>query len=244
MLATYVNPRRTVLTFSEAAEAMRAMLRDDGRGGLGPAPRRDVLALALAKCALETGRFQKMYCWNFGNIKAGSTYRGMFTCILLNEVIGGTVQWFAPEGPVLRKQDGGLVPVGARVPVPDGHPQTRMRAHANRFDGCFAYGDFMRSRSAMWAALHLGEPIAFVRAMKAARYFTADEAPYAKAVASLFREFSLKLEGVNPPETVLPENDWSLARALAVSMSTQALADDLETIKDEGLRELATPGDK
>lgn len=219
MIARYVTAKRTPLTFEQAREALAAALRS------GETPvRREVLALALAKCALETGRFTKIYNYNFGNIKAGAKYTGMYTCLpLLNEQLADGWHWFAPEGEVRRDaKSGKWVPVGSSVAVPPGHPQTRMRAHANRFDGAFAYADFMRDRPVMWNALQLGEPRAFVRAMKAGRYMTADEGPYADSVASLYREFSLKLEGRNPDETRLEESVWSAARIEALVTTTAA----------------------
>lgn len=218
MLATYVHPRLTPMPFERAREALAAGLRE----GTAPVPR-EVLALGLAKCALETGRFQKIWNWNFGNIKASTRYAGMYTCIVLNEVIGGRVQWFAPDGPVIRLAGGSFTPTSdPRVAVPPGHPQTRMRAHANAFDGAIAYGDFMQARPAMWAALKLGEPVAFVAAMKRGGYFTADESTYARAVASLYREFLLKLDGRNPEETRLPEPEWIGARGFATLAMAEA----------------------
>jgi hypothetical protein len=211
MIATYVSPRPTPFTFESAAEAMRAAL---GR------PSREVLALALAKCALETGRWQKIFNYNYGNIKAGASYVGMYTCLpILNEVIKGRVRWFRPDGEVIRLQGGTFTPTSApRVAVPPGEPQTRMRAHANRFDGAFEYASFMRSRSAMWSAMHTGDPHAFVPAMKAGGYFTADAAVYERSVRSIWKEFALRLEGRSPEETRLPEPEWNEARAFA-SMS-------------------------
>ncbi len=232
MIATYVSPHQTPMPFEAAREAMRAGMRE---GPLWAEPRREVLALALAKCALETGRFQKIWNYNFGNIKAGENYAGMFTCITLNEVIGGHVQWFAPNGPVLRKQDGGFVPSGPRVVVPPGHPQTRMRAYAGRTDGAGQYVDFMRGRKAMWSALQLAEPIAFVAAMKRGGYFTADEGPYARAVASLYKEFLLKLEGRSPDETNLAELEWTAAKGLAALAMSRAANDAVDYARAGGL---------
>ncbi len=219
MIAKYEHPRLTPLLFDRAAQALSAGLREDN----GLAPSRAVLALCLAKTALETGRWQKIWNYNFGNIKAGDSYVGRYTCITLNEVIKGQVKWFAPDGPVIRLAGGTFTPTAEpRVAVPPGHPQTRMRSYANPFDGGISYCDFLRKRPAMWAALLLGEPVAFVRALKAGRYFTADEAPYARAVASLHREFLAKLEGKSPPETRLDETEWQGSRALAMTALARA----------------------
>lgn len=233
MIATYVSQKLTPLSFELAREALAAGLREAD----GVAISREVLALAMAKCALETGRFQKIWNSNFGNIKASEKYVGMFTCITLNEVdAAGKVHWYAPEGEVLRLAGGTFTPTSApRVAVPDGHPQTRMRAHANRFDGAYHYGEFMQARQALWAALKLGEPVRFVHAMKLARYFTADETAYAKAVASLFREFLLRLEGKVPEETRLEEPIWNAARGLAALSMALAANDAVDFARAGGL---------
>jgi hypothetical protein len=225
VIARYVEPKITPMLFESAREALLAGLRDVS----GNAPSREVLALGLAKCALETGRFQKIWNWNFGNIKASSTYPGMYTAFELNEVLKGQVVWFGPAGRLDRR--GGKV-VAEPYAVPPAHPQTRMRAHANRFDGAFAYGDFMRVRPTLWQALQIGEPYGFVHSMKRAGYFTADEAPYARAVASLYKEFLLKIEGKSPPVTELLEPTWNGARALALAL---AASHSVEVAVAEGL---------
>ena len=94
MKAAYVAPKRTPLTFDAAAKTMKWALKCV----LGHDPNDETLALALAKTALETGRWTQIWNDNWGNVKAGNDYAGMFTCITLNEVLKGKVVWFAPEG--------------------------------------------------------------------------------------------------------------------------------------------------
>lgn len=188
MIAVYVPPFKSPMTLAEAARALQAALAS----GRTEAVRNDVLALALAKSALETGRWRSMWNWNWGNVKAGESYAGMFTCISLNEwlVRNGKPRlvWFAPPGELVAGPDSALA--HPALSVPPGHAQTRMRAYANRYDGAHAYVDalvthFPRSYQVLWGA----DPNAFVRMLKNERYFTAAEGPYATAVASLQREF-------------------------------------------------------
>lgn len=179
MIAVYVDPVKTPLSLDGAATALRAALS----AGKSELVRDDVLALALAKSALETGRWRSMWNFNWGNVKAGETYAGMYTCIRLNEVINGKVEWFDPP-----------------------HPQTRLRAYANRYDGAYAYVEalvrlFPRAYESLWG----GDAGAFVRALKEGRYFTAAEGPYVRAVASLQHEFLRALKG-NPIEET--DHDW------------------------------------
>ena len=58
MTATFVDAEKRPLSFEQAAPAMKAALSNQ----LGHDPSDEVLALALAKTALETGRWQSM--WN------------------------------------------------------------------------------------------------------------------------------------------------------------------------------------
>lgn len=190
MLAAYVPAKTTPLSFDEAAGCMNAALAAE----IGQTPATNVLALALAKTALETGRWSAIWCANWGNIKAGEQYTGLFSCISLNEVLAAGVTWFAPAGELNRK--GGTV-IGKVWDVPPGHPQTRMRAYSSPQEGATEYVSFVASgryRDA-WQELLAGNPAAYVHALKAARYFTADEAQYAKGVVSLHSEFVAKLQG-------------------------------------------------
>lgn len=202
MIATYVDPVKTPMALMDAAMALRTAL-SAGRSEL---VRDDVLCLALAKSALETGRWRSMWNWNWGNVKAGESYVGMYTCIRLNEVIDGEVVWFSPQG-----QEGPNGLVGQVYDVPPGHPQTRIRAYANRYDGAYSYVEalvqhFPRSYEMLFTA----DPVTFVNTLKAERYFTAAEGPYRSAVISLQNEFLRTVRGFEPEET---DHDWDGLRA-------------------------------
>lgn len=201
MKAVYVDPVLTPLTFDEAAERMQQGILV----ATGVAPTTAALALALAKTALETGRWQKMWNGNWGNIKAGDDYEGMYTAFPCNEVIGGKVVWFDPSGQLDRK--GGDV-TGLAWAVPPAHPQCRFRAYANGFDGAQQYVDFVANGryAEAWARLLDGDAAGYVHALKLKGYFTADEATYLRGVEKLFREFQRKLERKRDtdPEELLP----------------------------------------
>lgn len=213
MLAVYTEPVRTPISFEEAAIAMRAALR----AHLLEEVRDDVLALALAKTTLECGRDKArglLYSssWNhcIGNIKAGSKFVGMYTCYPCNEVEirDGKKKtiWYAPEGELTHK--GGPVRSDRAYAVPPGHPQTRFRAYANRYDAAYEYVGFLADApryAQCWKELKEGDPIDFVAALKRAGYFTADEGPYRAAVLSLFTEYRGKLKGL--PVDEAPEVD-------------------------------------
>ncbi len=209
MTAVFTEDRLTPFTFDEAAEAMRAALWNE----LGKEyPSIPCLALALAKTALETGRWQQIHCYNWGNIKAGQAYVGMYTSFKCNEVIGGKTIWFAPEGQLASK-DGPLV--GPKSPVPPGHVQTRFRAYANKYDGAYQYVEFVASGRYVdaWKELLEGDAEGYVQALYKKGYFTADPAIYGKGVKSLCREFQARLEGKSWPAAKVVDLEWERIKA-------------------------------
>lgn len=199
MLAKWIPDKLTPCVFSDAAASMRVVLRNL----LGDEPRRDALALALGKCALETGHWVSMHHFNLGNVKAGEKYEGNYCTFPLNEVLNGKVVWFSPRGRLDRK--GGTV-AAERYEDPPGHPQTRMRAYANLTEGTEAYVSFVAGGryAAAWTKLLQGDAVAYVTELRARGYFTAPLQDYVKAVVSLQKQFITKLERLEANDTPLP----------------------------------------
>jgi hypothetical protein len=115
-----------------------------------------------------------MHRYNFGNVKASDSYEYLFTSFRCNEVIGGRLEWFDPP-----------------------HPQTNFRAFMDLETGVMDYLRFLSGRprySSSWHAASSGDPALFVHALRNAGYFTADEAPYRRAVQSLFVEYMRLLD--------------------------------------------------
>lgn len=232
MLATYVESKRTPLTFEEACDAMKWALKTR----IGSNPTTEVLALALAKTALETGRWKAIWNSNWGNVKAAPTYEGMYTCILLNEVLVrngvSKLVWFAPEGELSANPAKGGVLVEKPRAVPPGHPQTRMRAFANNYDGVDQYVKFVEGGryKRAWDALLTGNAPLYIRELKAAKYFTADEAQYLKTTAALQREFVNKINQAAPGETQ-EQIDWRKLREAVPNLQFD-LTDDSDDESD------------
>ena len=214
MPARWVPTVQTPLSFDEAAACLTEALR----AVTGKRPTDQVLALALAKTALETGRWQKMYGYCFGNIKARiETYSGLYQTYKCNEVLvrggRGAVVWFAPEGELTGAK--GTV-TGQRYEVPPGHPQTRFRAYESAEAGALEYVQFqaqIKRYQAAWQHLLNGQVEPYVRALSAAGYFTAPVETYLKTVKSLHSEFLRRLaadaaepELVTVPEAGAPES--------------------------------------
>jgi hypothetical protein len=231
MTATYIEDLLTPMPFEDAAEAMTAALADQ----LKAQPSDEVKALALAKTALETGRWQSIHRSNWGNIKAGTSYVGMYTAFACNEVLGGKLVWFSPRGRLDAK--GGNVVAEAFDGEP-WHPQTRFRAYANRFDGAYEYVEFIATGryKVAWSRLLLGDVVGFVHTLKLAGYFTADEALYLKGVQGLYGEMLARVRGL-PHEHLAPEIDhdavWATIRgdqfAHVLNLANEDRGDDETT---------------
>ena len=191
MRATLIADKLTPCT---ALEFMRAV-----RSGLetltGQTPTDAFVAILTAQCALESGRWRSMHRNNPGNIKASENYEYLYCQFRCNEVIHGKVEWFDPP-----------------------HPQTNFRAFYDLETGVLDYLRFLSGRARYaraWAAAAAGDPVAFVEALKAAGYFTADVGPYLRAVVSLFNEYLRQLREPSR-DTEPPTDDVSEAQAIMV----------------------------
>jgi hypothetical protein len=234
---TFVDHHVTPLTFDMAAECFRSALRSQ----LGKDPTRETLALALAKSALECGRWKYCRNWNLGNIRPKASGGGMYTCFpICNELEGGKVVWYAPTGVVRSNTDLTVIrePWAAPPAVGKdggvGHPGSRFAAYANHFDGAYSYVDFVSGGryAAAWQLLLAGDAAGYVHALKLRGYFTADETEYRKSVVSIQKEFIGRLAGQNP-ETHEPEDhEWEAIRAAIVGSSWQRAQDDIGTAAD------------
>jgi len=153
------------LTPLDAREAARALF-SAYTTFTGKPPNDRVGALLVAQSALETGNWQKIHNFNFGNIKARPDYPTLtqFRC---SEVIDGVERFFDP---------------------PD--PQCNFRAYATASEGAFDYLKVLHGQPHWWQGLHSGDPSAFVDALATPpKYFTADPTKYKRAVTALFEQF-------------------------------------------------------
>lgn len=171
----------TKLTEAEATYA----LREGWKLVFGDYPSLDALAVLWAQSALETGRWQFIWNYNFGNVKRHDDHDWcMFKC---SEIINGKNTWFEPP-----------------------HPQTHFNAYTSSVDGAKEYIEFVSKRpryQEAWARLMDGSPIKYCAALKKAGYFTADLIKYTNGVVKLTDEFKKKsatLLEYKPPVTEEP----------------------------------------
>jgi hypothetical protein len=233
MKAVYVEPKKTPMTFAEAHTCMKWALQTH----IGKIPSDEVLALALAKTALETGKWTSIWNSNWGNVKAQDTYEGMYTCITLNECLtrqGKTITvWFSPEGELSGPPSKGGSLISEPLVVPPGHAQTHMRAFANNYDGVDCYVSFVATGryKAAWMALLKGDAAAYVHALKAAGYFTAPEDVYTKSVVAIQKEMLAKIRNQAPPPKI--DLEWQKLKDLVPTLQF----DLVDLIDSEGVQD-------
>jgi hypothetical protein len=203
---------------------------------LGRTPSNAHVAVLTAQSALESGRWRSMHRFNLGNVKASESYEYLYCQFRCDEVIGGKLEWFDPP-----------------------HPQTNFRAFMDLDTGAMDYLRFLAKRarySSSWHAAESGDPALFVHALKNAGYFTADEAPYRRAVQSLFVEYMRLLDRPDRDTeplrdeqaeqvlhaaaiaSVAPDADRLLHTAAVLAMD---LADPLEWARQERREQMREP---
>jgi hypothetical protein len=214
MRAKYVPPVRTPAEPLDVSRGYRDALT--ALTGIVPAP--EAVAVLHSHYDLETGR--GVSCWNNnpGNIKAGVNYEGLFTCITLNERLkqtDGSMQlvWFRPEGRVAPGH-GPTGPIdGATYTVPDGHPQTQLRAYETFAKGLADKIAFLMKshwRPALDLALN-GQPGPYARKLHDLGYYTAEPGPYARGLMSLYQKNLPIARGVaNEPKPLTTELEEQL----------------------------------
>lgn len=185
MQGRYVPVTRTAVTPDALREALRTQLA-----------KRNIVASEhalnglVSMSAHETGRWASCWNYNFGNVKAGETWTGMYTCLNnVWEVLNDVTRWFSPRGEIAGK--GGKL-IGKEYPVPPGHPQTRFRAYATLAEGIDGWLSKMVTsyRRSTDVLLKGGSTDAFLASLKGQKYFTGDLAKYQKSVRSYYAEFS------------------------------------------------------
>lgn len=135
---------------------------------MGQLPTPGALACFVAQSALETGNWQHMKNYNFGNIKPPTDWDGDVTMFRCNELIRGKYEWFDPP-----------------------HPQTRFVAFKDAAEGAAYQLTFLATRERYEFAWHwacAGSPDPFVRALHMAGYFTAKVEPYVRAVVAIWHK--------------------------------------------------------
>lgn len=141
----------------------------------GELPHKEAIGVIWSQNAIETGSTTSMWNNNIGNVKYQPSKNpdddnDKQYMMLANvwEILNGKKVIFQP---------------------PD--PATWFRSFATLEDGVAFHLDFLKNHryKAAWAAVEGGDPAEFAHLLKVARYYTAPEADYAKAMTSYFKKF-------------------------------------------------------
>lgn len=189
MKAKHVETKKTVIKASEFRDMLRETLKE-ANGGVNVPER--MVSLLTAQSALETGHWEYLWNWNFGNTKASEKTEGMFMNLRnVREVDrDGKERWYSPEGEI-DDRDGELI--GDRYPVPPGHPATRFRAYEDARKGLIAWLGVLSSKfPRSWAAAMGGvSPTDYAKALKSEQYYSGSETGYAAQLEKLALQYGI-----------------------------------------------------
>lgn len=198
MLGYYVSPVRTPITSDQLCDALAREL--------GEAPNSHMVIALCAMSAFENGWWKSCWNYNLGNVKAGPTWEGEYTCLTnVREIIKGDERWYSPEGETAGK--GGPV-IGQRYSVPPGHPQTRFRAYPTLDAGIQAWSSELATtyRPSLDVLKRGGSTDDFITSLKSESYFTGDPDVYRSQVGQIYRQ----LGGPGVPTRPLVRPLWLL----------------------------------
>jgi hypothetical protein len=151
-----IPDKLTPLTADEAAQALATAYQRV----TGKVADQRVLGLLIGQTALETGNWQSLHNFNFGNAKATPSdpyYQG-FRCW---EVVNGAKVWYEAD-----------------------HPACQFAAHLTAADGAEHYVRILQRRPHWWAGLESRTVPGFVAGLTTRPvYFTADPDTYAKVLS-------------------------------------------------------------
>lgn len=197
-------PTTATPTWQEVADAFATAC-----WGLGLVADHNLLAMLLAHSALETGHWQALRCFNFGNAKAHDAWLqsgGAFTYYEASEDLTEAQMLRAKKLSRVRTdgKPGKDMEVRAKKQrVINGksvtlfacwfwasHPQARFRAWPTLEGGAVGYVEKLLDRyeDALEAA-HAGDPVEYVRRIHAKGYFTANPEGYRDLVVKLFKQY-------------------------------------------------------
>ena len=158
-----IPDRLTPLTAEQAAGALATAYRRV----TGAFPTQRILGLLVAQTAQETGRWQRLHNYGFGNLKAAASdlyYQG-FRCW---EVVNGQTVWYEADNPICR-----------------------FAAYLTAEDGAERYIRLLQKRPHWWNGLQTGTVDGFVAGLTTVpKFFTGDAGVYARNMTQFISEYS------------------------------------------------------
>lgn len=186
-MGNQVKRIKTEVSVSQMADA----ITEGWKELFGVMPSKEQVAMVLSQNALETGHRKSMWNYNVGNITtSGKDQYDYFDDLTTNEQIKpGT--W--------KKMN------------------LKYRAYPSLKDGIKDYLKFISGKrySDAWKHILNPNPVEFSKALKAAGYYTANEAGYTKTLSKLYDQYSgSHVEKSKVPLMSQPQNDNSLSDIL------------------------------
>jgi len=208
----YLEPKLTNLSAGEAYYG----LHEAWKKIFDETPSFNTIVILLSQTALETGRWAKMYNYNWGNIKSHSDDGHYWTMYDCSEIINGREFFFHPP-----------------------HDQCKFRAYRSVEDGAEDYIRLVSKKKnyeIAFRALKRGDVDTYTRALKQGGYFTANLFHYLKSMRSLVAEFEKKrheLTSWSPPlpspkELYIEKMVELLAARAAGTVDESAFATELD----------------
>lgn len=152
-------------------------------------PKPESVKILLSHWALETGWGKSMWCYNVGNAKSTGV-SGDWCFFKCNEIL----RTKSAEFQVAR--DPNLAKITTRransciVWFYPKHPYTRFRAFKTLEEGVYDHLKMLvRTFTLAWPFVVAGDPVAYSKALKRQKYYTADEAQYTKVLRSVYSKF-------------------------------------------------------
>lgn len=185
---------------------------------MGGPPTKEKICMLVAQSAFETGWWQYMHCFNFGNAKSvegdGRDYTFFRCWELVSPAEAARLQAHPTYGSLVTVESTDAQG-RAKVWLAPDHPGCRFRAYETLEAGVMVYfADFVTKYSDdnpeknAWGAIVRCDPQAFVHALKMKKYFTGDEAIYTNQVASIYKLLLKKPFDMSPfPSPVVAEDE-------------------------------------
>ncbi len=168
MAQTVLPNQLTVATPEQAAVA----LADAYARGIGSRPSKKILSLLMGQAAGETGNFKSMHNFNFGNVKASSSYP-LVTYFRCSEIVNGQEVFYDPPA-----------------------AECRFRAFRTLEDGAAAYIETLKKNPHWWQGLQTGTVDGFIAGLTFRDnksgfypYFTANVEKYRTLLADRTKKY-------------------------------------------------------
>ncbi len=160
---------------------MEDTIRESWNELFGYKPSNEQIAMIMAQNSLETNNRKSMWNYNIGNLTTdGKGQYNFFDDLTTNEQV---------KPKVWKKL------------------RLKYRAYTSLKEGVLDYLKFLKGKkySSAWEHIENPNPEKFSKALKAAGYYTANEAPYTKAISKLYNQYSGQNQSL-PQDKILPQN--------------------------------------